>query len=126
MKRLTGALLIAVLFLFLNISAENKMEKSCGDISSSLEVCANHINNGKYNESLRVLEDIRAEWRENQIIMGIVLGNISFRNAGIDITTVYNCIKDKNYAQALLIIREIQSCFNQAVEDRRLNIGNIL
>lgn len=126
MKRFIGALLIAGLLFFMTVFAENKMENSCSDMSLALEICANHLRNKEYDRALETLDSIDVRWHENEFIMGVVTGDITFRSAGIDINTVYDCINDKNYSQALLIIREIQSCFKQVIEDRRLTIGNIL
>lgn len=126
MKRLTGAFLIAGLLFYLTVWAENKMAKSCSDLSSALEVCAEEIKQGDYSAALQVLDGIEEKWRENEFITGIVTGDINFRNTGIDIKTVYNCISDRNYSQALLVIRKIQTCFKQAVEGRHLSLGNIL
>ncbi len=126
MKRFTGALLIAGLLFYLTASVEKKMEKSCNDISSVLEICASHIKSEEYAEALDVLEGIEEEWNKNKFITGVITGDVNFRNTGIDISTVYNCINDKNYSQALLVIRKIQSCFKQAVEDRRFTPANIL
>ncbi len=126
MKRFTGAFLIAALLFYLTASAEIKMKNYCQELSAALEVCAESIKKEEYSLSLRVIESIEEKWYKNELITGIVMGDTNFSNMGIDIDTVYNCIRDENYSQALLVIREIQSCFKQAVEDRRLSPGNIL
>lgn len=126
MKRLTGAFLIAVLLFYLTVSAEIKMEKNCGELSAALDICAESIKTEEFSAALEVLDGIRDKWYKNEALTGIVVGNGGLIVDGMDIDTVYNCISDRNYSQALLLIRKIQSCFKQAVEDRQLSPDNIL
>ena len=126
MKRFAGALLIAGLLFVFTYHCENKMENSCRELSAALDECAEYIKAESYDEAISLLEKLDEKWVRNELIMGIVSGDDNFRVAGKDIKTVNSCIEDGNFKSALLIIREIQSCFAEAVEWRKVSIDNIL
>ncbi len=126
MKRLAFATLIAIVFFGLHFAAEKRLVKSCEEINQSLEIAATQLKTENYNEALLHLRELKEKWLKNISFFSTVSGDDMLLAPSKDITAVYSCVLDKNYANALMLIRECQGYLEEIIDSHTLSAGNIL
>lgn len=126
MKRLACAIAIAVLLFSLNFAAEKKLIDSCKEINSTLEHTATQLKAENYSEALRLADTLKKSWQNNITLFSIVSGDDLLLGPGKDIPAIHSSVADKNYANALMLIRECQGYLDEIIESHTLNPGNIL
>ncbi len=126
MKRLIGALAIALFFLGVNFYAGSCVSEVCGEMTIALELCAEKIKGEDYEGAEDIMRALEEKWESSKILLNVVSGESTHLSPGRDIGAIHDSIRDKNYADSLLLIRECQGRLKEAVEAQRLNLDNIL
>ena len=126
MKRFAVTVLVSGALFFTLFSAESYLAKVCYKISDELEICAEYIKNQNYTSAAAQGDRLKECWRKNEMLMRVVSGDDTSLFIGSDIDIMLESIGDKNYAYALMTIRECQRFLQDKIVEGKLSIDNIL
>ncbi len=126
MKRLIGALAIVIFFFAVNFYAGSYVGRRCGEMTEALELCAERIKGEDYEGAQEIMKMLEEKWENSKTVLNVVSGESTHLSPGRDIGAIYDSVRDKNYEDSLLLIRECQGRFKEVIEAQKLNLDNIL
>ena len=65
-------------------------------------------------------------WEENDVLMSVFIGDDSVIEPQKGIVTIRLSLKDENYEECLIAIRECQGYIHEIIEINRTSFGNVL
>ncbi len=126
MKRLIGAMAIGIFFFAVNFYAGSYVGRACGEMNETLELCAERIKVEDYDGAEEIMKTLENNWKKNKTVLNMISGESTHLSPGRDIGAIYDSVRDKNYEDSLLLIRECQGRFKEVIEAQKLNLDNIL
>ena len=126
MKRLTFAFCILLALSFYNYYAERYVIDFCSEIDGILETCAIQISEKNYSQAESTVSRLYDLWEDKDVIISVFIGDDSVIEPQKCIVTIRTSLKDENYEECLISIRECQGYIHEIVENNRTNLGNVL
>ena len=126
MKRLTFAFCILLILGFYNWFAEKYVINFCKEIDSILESCAVEIKEEKYSQAEKTVSKLYNLWEERDVLMSVFIGDNYVIEPQKGIISIRLSLKDENYDECLISIRECQGYIHEIIENNRTSFGNVL
>lgn len=126
MKRLTLAIVIAMIFISLSIGGETYLSKLCSQFAEALEQSAQEIKAGDYEDARESLLRLSENWKNKRVAFRIFLMGGEPLTQGRDFYAVIRNMTDGNYSNALILIRECQSSLQSIIENLNVDFYYIL
>ena len=126
MKRLCVAFLIFLSLSLYNLYAEYYVLNLCDDLIGILQVCAEDIRQEKYSQAENAVSKLYDIWEEKDDILSVFIGDDSVIEPRKSIVSILLSIRDGNFDECLINIRECQGYFHDIKENNSTNLSNIL
>ena len=126
MKRLCVAFLIFLSLSLYNLYAEYYVLNLCDDLIEMLQICAEDIRQEKYSQAENAVSKLYDIWEEKDDILSVFIGDDSVIEPRKSIVSILLSIRDGNFDECLINIRECQGYFHDIKENNSTNLSNIL
>ena len=98
----------------------------CDELSVLLENCAEDIIQEKYSQAKSSASKLYDTWEEKDDILSVFIGDDSVIEPRKSIVSILLSIRDGNFDECLINIRECQGYFHDIKENNSTNLSNIL
>ena len=126
MKRLILAFIILSILITYTFFSERFVNNFCSQATAVLEECALNITEEKYSHAESNASKLYDMWEENDILMSVLIGDDSVVEPQKSIVAILMSLKDENYDECLVTIRECQGYLHEITENNRTTLGNVL
>ena len=126
MKRLCVSFLILLSLSLYNLYAEYYVLNLCDELIEILENCAEDIRQEKYSQAESAVSKLYDFWEEKDDILSVFIGDDSVIEPRKSIVSILLSIRDGNFDECLINIRECQGYFHDIKENNSTNLSNIL
>ena len=126
MKRLCVSFLILLSLSLYNLYAEYYVLNLCDELIEILENCAEDIRQEKYSQAESTVSKFYDFWEEKDDILSVFIGDDSVIEPRKSIVSILLSIRDGNFDECLINIRECQGYFHDIKENNSTNLSNIL
>ena len=126
MKRLISAFCLLSVLIFYNWFAERYTIDFCRKLDAVLETCSAQIKEKNYSQAESTVSKLYNLWEENDIILGVFIGDDSVVEPQKTIISIQLSLRDENYEKCLISIRDCQGCLHEIIENNSTNFGNVL
>ena len=126
MKRLCVAFIILLSLSIYNIFAEVYVINLCDELTVILENCANNIIDKKYSQAESSVSSLYDIWEEKDDILSVIIGDNSVIEPRKSIVSILLSLRDGNFDECLINIRECQGYIHDIKENNTTNLSNIL
>ena len=126
MKRLCVSFLILLSLSLYNLYAEYYVLNLCDELIEILENCAEDIRQEKYSQAESTVSKLYDFWEEKDDILSVFIGDDSVIEPRKSIVSILLSIRDGNFDECLINIRECQGYFHDIKENNSTNLSNIL
>lgn len=126
MKRLCVSFLIFLSLSLYNLYAEYYVLNLCDDLIGMLQICAEDIRQEKYSQAENAVSKLYDIWEEKDDILSVFIGDDSVIEPRKSIVSIILSIRDGNFDECLINIRECQGYFHDIKENNSTNLSNIL
>ena len=98
----------------------------CDELIEILENCAEDIRQEKYSQAESTVSKFYDFWEEKDDILSVFIGDDSVIEPRKSIVSILLSIRDGNFDECLINIRECQGYFHDIKENNSTNLSNIL
>ena len=126
MKRLILAFGLICILISYSLLTEKFILSFCDNINDTLQICADLIAEEKYSQAEHAVSMLYNIWEEKDDIMSAFIGDDSVVEPRKSIVSILLSLKDGNYDECLINIRECQGYIHDISENNSTNLSNIL
>ena len=126
MKRLCIAFSILLVLSIYSVYSEIYVLRFCDRLNEMLESCAIEISQEKYSQAESTVSRLYDTWEEKDDILSVFIGDDSVVEPRKTIVSILLSLKDENYEECLINIRECQGYIHDIKENNSTNFSNIL
>lgn len=126
MKRLTSAFLLLLILCLYTYFSERYVLNLCHELDSLLETCATQIAQEEYSRAEITVNKLYSIWEEKDDILSVFIGDSSVTEPRKNIVTIQLSLKDENFQECMVNIRECQGYIHDIAENSSTGLINVL